>query len=384
MYSTFDRVAYFITRSDAVGGAAVHVKDLALALDRDGIETCVLAGGDGMYLDILRNVGIRAISVPQLVRELNPWRDGQAVLALRHTLSDVKPTILSTHSSKAGIIGRVVAKSLGIPCLFTAHGWSFTDGVGRGRAAMYRRLERFAARAGDHIVAVSEYDYRLALRSGITSEGGISLVRNAMPDIEPSLRARPGESPPQLVMIGRFEEQKDQSALVSAMAGLKELGWKLGFVGDGPTLPRVMDQVSSAGLEDRVTFYGYRSNPSAVLAEAQIFVLTTKWEGLPRSIIEAMRAGLPVVASNVGGVGEMVDDGETGFLVPRGGDEVLRERLRVLIEDVALRERFGHAGRVRYEQRFSFTRMYRETRGVYELVLGRPLRARPAVLSARN
>jgi glycosyltransferase involved in cell wall biosynthesis len=190
-----------------------------------------------------------------------------------------------------------------------------------------------------------------------------------MPAVDDTLQARPGQSPPRLVMVARLSHWKDQPALLHALAGLLDLPWQLELVGDGPMCEPVQALAHELGLASRVYFAGFRRDVPERLAAAQLFVLISKWEGLPRSIIEAMRAGLPVIATEVGGVREAVVDGITGFVIPPGDVEWLRGRLRVLIMDSELRIRMGAAGRARYERLFTFDRLVEQTTGIYESVL---------------
>ena len=127
------------------------------------------------------------------------------------------------------------------------------------------------------------------------------------------------------------------------------------------------------GLQEHIHFSGEVHDVPARLAQSSLFVLVSRWEGLPRSIIEAMRAGLPVVASDVGGVRELVEDGVTGYLVPSGDVALLRQWLQELIESPTLRTQMGQAGRRRFEEQFQFEAMFQKTLGVYEEVLGQPL-----------
>jgi len=148
-----------------------------------------------------------------------------------------------------------------------------------------------------------------------------------------------------------------------------DLDWSLDFVGDGPLLGRAKNLVREYGLGSRIRFLGFRDDVAQVLSTAHVFVLASKWEGFPLTILEAMRAGLPVVASDVGGVSEAVVEGKTGYLVPREDVECMSMVLRTVVSSPGLRERLGGAGRERYEERFVFQRMFRKTVDVYEHVL---------------
>ncbi|WP_324718097.1 glycosyltransferase family 4 protein [Carboxydochorda subterranea] len=371
-------IAYVITRSDSVGGAHVHVRDLSIHLLGKGHQVTVLAGGQGPFTQELRDQGIPHRSLRYLARSICPSRDVRGILELRRELSALMPDIVSTHSSKAGWLGRLAAKSLGLPVLFTAHGWAFTEGVAKRERRFYAFAERLAGPFADRIITVSEHDRQLALAYRVAPPKQVVTIHNGVPDVPLALRARPERQPPRLVMIARFEPQKAHSALLSAIAGLADLSWELEFIGDGPLLEAVKAQVNGLGLEQRVRFLGARKDVAERLAGAQVFVLISNWEGLPRTILEAMRAGLPVVASDVGGVHEAVMEGETGFLVPRGQVGALRERLLRLIRVPDLRIQMGRSGRARYEHYFTFERMYHETMAVYQEVLAaRRQRSKP-------
>jgi glycosyltransferase involved in cell wall biosynthesis len=191
-----------------------------------------------------------------------------------------------------------------------------------------------------------------------------------MPDIPAGLQADPSRSPVKLIMIARFEAQKDHGTLLRALGGLRDHQWELDIVGDGPLRQDMEALASSLSIRERVHFLGQRTDVDHLLAKAQISVLASNWEGFPLSILEAMRAGLPIVASNVGGVAEAVEENQTGYVVPRGDVESFRARVADLLDSSALRSRLGAAGRRRYEEQFTLGRLVEKTLAVYGDVLG--------------
>jgi glycosyltransferase involved in cell wall biosynthesis len=225
--------------------------------------------------------------------------------------------------------------------------------------------ERITGWLSEAIINVSEANRKLALRYGISRDKRMLTIWNGIPDTHH--RARPG-SPglPNIVMVARFVPQKDQTMLVRALSGM-DLPARLTLVGDGPTLTEVKAETERLGLKDKVEFLGERQDITEILAKSHVFALSTNWEGLPLSILEAMRAGLPVVASDAGGVGEAVMEGQTGFLTPCGDIDALRNRLSQLLGDPALRARMGHAGRTRYLKHFTLDRMLQKTLAVYHM-----------------
>ncbi len=365
------RIAYVITRSDSIGGAHVHVRDLSLHLRALGHEAVVLVGGEGPFTEELSRHEIPFHSLRHLVRPISPLTDVRAVVELRKRLRAIRPDIVSTHSSKAGWVGRLAARTLRIPVVFTAHGWAFTEGVPERERRMYARAERWVAPLAHRIITVSEHDRQIALKERVAREDKLVAVHNGMPDIPPSFHANPGVQPPRIVMVARFEPQKDHETLFEAVRGLTDLPWTLELIGDGPTRASMERLADEVGIADRVEFAGVRRDVDRRLADAQLFVLVSKWEGFPRTILEAMRAGLPVIASNVGGVTESVAEGKNGYVVPRGDANALRERLRTLLVSPELRIQMGAEGRKRYEAEFTFERMLEKTLAVYERVLTR-------------
>lgn len=365
------RIAYVITRVDDIGGAQVHVRDLAKALMRRGHEVIVISGRtEGPLAHQLADAGVEYRPLPHLVWRLHAANDVRALLELREALRDFAPDIVSAHSSKAGILARLAARSLGIPVIFTAHGWSFGPTRSAAERLFHRTAERLAAPFADRIITVCEADRRLAVRESVFPSHQAVTIHNGMPDVAPELQADPVRSPPRLVMVARFAAPKDHRSVLHAVRKLKDLDWTLDFVGTGPDEPAMRELAEGLELGRRVRFLGYRDDIPGILASAQTFILSSTSEGFPRSILEAMRAGLPIIAPDVGGISESVFPGRNGFLVPPGDVESLRDRFADLILHPDLRASLGRASRELYAAEFTFERMLGETLVVYEEVLG--------------
>lgn len=220
-------------------------------------------------------------------------------------------------------------------------------------------------RFSDKIITVSEYDKQLALREKVAPEEKLVTIHNGMPDISPELYADPGKEPPRIIMVARFAPPKDHVTLLKALSELKNLTWELELVGDGPLLEGTHKLVSDLGIADRVIFSGATNDIPDRLSKAQVFVLSTNWEGLPLTIIEAMRAGLPVIASNVGGVGELVESSNNGFLFSPRDKKALMNFLCELLLDIQKRQVMGEESRNKYERNLFFTRLSKETLSIY-------------------
>lgn len=370
------RILMIITRGDELGGAQTHVHDLATYLTGAGHTVAVIAGSTGPLTGSLAATGIETFACPELIRNINPAKDLRAVSRITRIIHRFQPDVVAAHSSKAGLVGRLAARRADVPCVFTAHGWAFTEGVPAPRRRIYRTIERLAATLASTIICVSEYDRRIGIAAGIPAARLVT-VHNGVPDVPLVDRSRPGGGGPvRIVMVGGFRAQKDQQTLLRAVHGLGQV--HLDLVGDGPAIDQARRLVDDLDLTNRVTFLGNRSDVPAVLARAHVFALSTNWEGFPLSTLEAMRSGLPAVVTEVGGVAEAVSDGETGFLVPRGDVSTLHDRLAALVNDPERREAMGRAARLRYESAFTVDRMVGKTLDVYRSVTARAIPVPPA------
>lgn len=361
-----------VTRSDSVGGASIHVRDLARWLRAKGDDAHVLVGGAGPFTELLADADVPYTPLSALQRELRPARDLRAAGQLLGALRRLRPHVLSLHTAKAGALGRLVAPLVGLRPLYTPHGWAFTSGVPEAEARRYRRIERWLARWPGTVVNVCAHERDVALAAGVGLDEHHLVVHNGMPERPELALAQPARAPAHVVMVARFEPQKDHATLLHALARLDpDLGWRLSLIGDGPLRPAAETLAADLGLTSRVRFLGALQDVAPTLATAQLFVLATRWEGFPRSILEAMRAGLPVIASRVGGVHEAVEDGVSGLLCDSGDAPGLAAALRRLLSSPGARAAMGDAGRARYLRDFTFERMARAMLEIYRR-LARP------------
>jgi glycosyltransferase involved in cell wall biosynthesis len=359
------KIAYIITRSDTIAGSQVHLYEIARAAIERGHTVIVFVGQSGPFTDLLERGGINFISLKNLIRPISPLSDIKALIEIVSQLRKYSPDVLTLHSSKAGLLGRVAGRYLRIPTVFTAHGWAFSDGVNSFARFIFILIERITASLADRIITVSDYDHQLAIRHNVADPMRLVTVHNGISEIANDHLANPGTSLQRMIMVARFDAQKDHETLIMALSKLTDLPWQLDLVGDGPLMEKTQKLVNKLGITERVHFLGARSDVPTLLANAQIFLLISNYEGFPLSIIEGMRAGLPVIASDVGGCRESVIDGQTGFLIPRGDGTVLFEKLQQLLLDPTLRTHMGSAGRVRYETEFTLEKMYQKTFDVY-------------------
>lgn len=362
-------IAFLITRADAVGGATIHVRDLARSLAQHGCRATVLVGGEGPVTEEFQRYGIAYQSLRWLSRAIHPLRDALATAEIARVLRRLRPDLVSLHTSKAGLVGRVAATLAGVPSVYTPHGWTVGDRISPAAGKVFTLAERMAAPLSKRIINVCEEERSLALRKRIAPAAQLAVVHNGMPDVAAHLRAVPGRQPARIVCVARFEAPKDHATLIESLALIGHMPWEAEFIGEGPLEEAARQLVEARGLANRIRFAGVSAKVADRLAAGQLFVLPTLSEGFPRSILEAMRAGLPAVASDVGGVREAIVDGITGTVVPRSDAAAMASALAQYVADPACRETRGAAGRSRYESMFTFDRMLARTLRVYEEIL---------------
>jgi len=363
------KVLYLITRAER-GGAQVHVLDLLRGL-RDQCDVEVAAGEEGFLLDQARQMGIPCHVLPNLVQPMQPVKDLRALWETVALLRRIRPDVLHAHTSKAGMIGRLAAWMCGVPAVFTAHTWCFAEGTSLKWKLIGAPCERFAGWLGGPIINVSEANRELALKFRIAPAARLETIHNGIPDDLPAAPAgRRGV--PSVIMVARFAPQKNQAMLLDAAATIPT-AFRVQFAGSGPTMETIERKARELGVAERVEFLGDRSDVARLLRAADIFALPTNWEGFPISILEAMRAGLPIVASDVGGVREAVVDGVNGFLLERGDSAGFRRALERLLTDESLRARMARESRRMFEENFTASHMFRKTFRIYR----RTISARP-------
>lgn len=357
------RILYVITRAHW-GGAQAHVFDLMNHAINKGDECILVVGENGELTERAQKIGIKVYVVPSLIREINICKDIMAIKDLVLIIKKYKPDLLHAHSSKAGIIGRLAAKFTGIPVIFTVHGWAFTEGVSKNKRIIYLWIERLFARLCDKIICVSEYDRQLALKHKVAKKESLITIHNGVSEFDISVSRAPQEKVV-IIMVARFSPQKDYKTLLLALKDINSPIEVL-LVGEGELLQSSKQLASELNLNEKVKFLGMRKDVKKLLSRSDIFVLVSHYEGLPISIIEAMSAKLPIIASNVGGVSELVEDGFNGFLIKRGDYRDLNNKLNILINNKELREKMGRKSYQKYKDEFTIERMLDKTFKVYD------------------
>jgi glycosyltransferase involved in cell wall biosynthesis len=320
--------------------------------------------------------------LPELRREISPRHDAAATRAINRLLRARRPHVLHTHTSKAGTTGRVAALAAGRArpgaVVHTYHGHVLSGYFDPRRERAYRLVERALAYATDALVAVSDEVRDDLVRFGVASRDKFAVIPYGFDldgriDSSAGTRAakRAGAGLEDAFVIGwagRLTAIKRPGDLVRVLALLP--GAVLVLAGDGELRAEVEQLARTLGVADRVRFLGYIDDLGSWYAAFDAFLLTSANEGSPVVAIEALAAGVPVVATAAGGTGTVVDDGETGLLTPVGDITALAAHLERLRADDALRARLGAEGARRMRERFSTTRMVDDVERLYRRILG--------------
>ena len=357
---TRPRIVLLVTLAET-GGAQTYVSELVKGLAGE-YEVTVAAHGPGPLPKATAAAGADFVALRHVRRPVAP-RDLLGVVELTLLLRRLRPQIVHASSSKAGVLGRIAARLAGVPVrVFTVHGWASSAHAGMW-ARLYRLAERAVRPLTTATICVCESERAAGLAAGACDARRTFVIHTGI-DATSRPRARPGEGVPAIVSVGRFQAPKDAASLVRALALLGG-EHRAALVGDGPDRAAAVAEARRLGVEEAVVFEGERDDVPEILASSHIFVLSSRSEALPVSILEAMAAGLPVVATRVGGVPELVVDGETGLLVPAGDTRALADALQRLVDDPDLRARLGAAGRARVEEHFRLDSFLEAHRNLY-------------------
>lgn len=365
------KIMYCIT-SSSWGGAQLHVLELCKDQIKRGNQVIFVVGNEEPLLTKIKSIkGVKIILLSSLKREISPISDVKAIFELRRLITHEHPDILHLHSSKAGTIGRLACIGLRsrTKVIFTVHGWAFTDGVPSAfKRYVYRLIEKYVSSLTTLFICVSEYDKKIGLRDGVlTDKSNVVVIHNGSykpqrTDVNLSIH-----NPLRLVMVARFSEQKNQKMLINTMSKIDKGLWKLTFVGDGSTLTQYKKLVSKLNLSSNINFVGFKDDVSPYLIENDVYILTSFYEGLPISIIEAMSYGLPIIASNVGGNSELVKNNINGYLVQSQSD--LEKSILKLIKNPANVRSMGKNSLEMFNNYFTLDHNLRSINAVYDKLL---------------
>jgi len=325
--------------------------------------------------------GVKVIAIPSLVRKISPIQDLMALFSLWRLLIRERPHIVHTHTSKAGILGRFAAKLAGVPIIIhRPHGHVFYGHFGPLISKFFLLTERVMARITDRMVALTEAEKNDHIALSVfrpekiaTIHSGVDVDRfmNVQVDIAEK-RKELGLNSKGLVVatVGWLLPIKGPMHLLKAMSNVWESHPEttLIFVGKGDLEKGLKEEARRMGVWDKVKFLGWRDDIPEIMETIDVFVLPSLNEGMGRVLVEAMAAGKPVVASRVGGILDLVNEGQNGFLAEPGDEKGLAIAIKKLLEDKKMRDEMGKRGR-EIAQDFSVEKMIEKIDVLYESLL---------------
>lgn len=363
------------------GGTRKHLRYIVDRLDRKRFDVSVACSTlrnpafEGDIAELVRN-GV-PVHVIQMKRDISVLHDSRALLQLYALMRRGRYDIVHTHSSKAGILGRIAARCAGVPCIiYSPHAFYFYRGI-KGTNALFLLLERLAAKVTDKVVAVSKGEESIALDCGVCDANKLVMIENGVDpaefDVAVDVRAKKlelgiGEDSPVVGMVGRICAQKGYDYFLGATHDVLERFPRAVFVlvGQGIEDKKARELVSALKIAENVILAGLRNDIAEIYAVFDVLILPSIWEGLPYVLLEAMAMGVPVIASDIPGVREVVMDNDTGLLFPTGDIRALSQKIISILSDKERGRRMGEAGRRRVINRYGVDDKIEKLAQLYE------------------
>jgi len=376
-----DKNILFVITKLELGGAQKQLLNLIKHLDRENNNIFLFTAKSGLlHAETLSMAGLKVKKSGFLERSPHPLKDLLALCELYFFIKRNNIDIVHTHSSKAGILGRIaawLAKAKGV--VHTVHGWSFNDYQPFFVRELYIFLERLVARVTDILVVVSCHDRTKGIANHIGTIGKYVLIRYGINYSEfagtdnGNVRKELGLTADDLVvgMVACFKPQKAPQDFIKMASLVNEVLPEVKFIliGDGILRKKIEYLIRQLKLQKQIVLLGWRRDIPRILSALDIFVLTSLWEGLPISVLEAMASSKSVVVTDTGGVREVVRENETGFLTAPKDIPAMAQRLEILLKDKGLREAYGGNSRESLSLDFHLDTMLFCTQHCYRILL---------------
>jgi glycosyltransferase involved in cell wall biosynthesis len=360
------RILYGITKSNW-GGAQRYVFDLATSARERGHDVAVLCGGEGALVEKLRQEGISVISLPGLERDINILKEFKNFFGILRILKREKPDIFHINSSKMGGIGALAGRLARIKkIIFTAHGWAFREERHWAENLLIEEASWLTVMLCHRTICVSKRDFDDMAKKPLAGKK-LVLIHNGVGEVSFHSKAKAREKlalVTEAEVVGTIAELHHNKGLDTALRGFsgayKYTDTKLVVIGEGEERAELESLVGELGLGEQVSLVGFKDEASRLLKAFDIFILPSRKEGLPYSLLEAGLASLPVVATKVGGIPEVIRDGETGLLIQANNPDALAKAL-LKLKDEQLRKSLGKNLHTLVSESFSKEKMVAET-----------------------
>ena len=368
-----------------VSGSGINTFLSMQGMDKTLYEVDLACAPGGRLIPLVEENHMEVRTFKNMVQPLRPFKDTLALIDLTAFLRKNPYHIVHTHNSKAGFLGRLAAKLVGVPVIVhTVHGFAFHDEEPLWRQMLFRNLERLASRWSDRMIFISQPLIDWALKDHIVGEDKITKIYSGIQldkfhpvksEEKDQIRSKWSLQKEEAVVgiVSKLWEGKGHTVLIEAFKLLKEKikDAKLVIVGEGYLYDELFRRVGNNGLRDSVLFTGFQMDVSEIIATFDVAVLPSFFEGMGRVILEAMAMEKPIVASRVGGIPDLIDQGINGLLVRPGDARELADALERVLSDNGLAKKLGKEGRKKIKDQFSADVMVRSIEKLYRELLAR-------------
>lgn len=366
------KILYLVTQSEW-GGAQRYIFDLANYLKTENYEVAVAAGGNQELHTKLDENRIKSYRLKNLVRKISPTKDLKAYFEIKKLLKQIQPDVLHLNSSKAGVIGAIAGKHAGVKkIIYTVHGFVFNEPMPVWKKAFYLWAEKFSAKYKNKLICVSEFDKQSGIDNKIAPAEKLITIHNGIDQLNflDSQTAKKNLNLPSNTIIGtvaNFYVTKGLNYLIQAAKIVTRENQNVIFavIGDGEQRELLESEIKELNLQNNFILLGQKEKAWQYLPAFDVYVCSSVKEGFPFAILEAMKAGLPVVTTDVGGIPEIINN-QNGLLVKPADPKALAESLNSLLKNKNLAERLANQAKIEVEQKFSLKKMIEETKKVYQ------------------
>lgn len=362
-----------------IGGVEEYIKLFLSNFDKNKYEMELICPGDGLLRREAEELGVK-VNIIDMTREISLIDDYKAYKKLKKVISEINPDIVHIHSSKAGILARLAIRKLKIPCVYNAHGWSFSMKCSEAKKQIYASAEKVCAKYTDMIVNISTYEQNLALEYKVANSQKMTVIYNGI-DLNKYSRgysrneilSKLGipENAYVIGMVGRITEQKSPQTFISIAKEISNIFENAYFilVGDGDLIEEIQRSIEEKQLKDKVIITGWTNEVAKYISTFDVAILTSKWEGFGLVLAEYMASGKPIVASNVGGIPNVISHNHNGILIEPNDVEGFINAIIKIKEDKTMANMFIENSYIDVKKKFDIKRVVKEHEKLYMKLL---------------
>jgi glycosyltransferase involved in cell wall biosynthesis len=374
------KICYLITKG-VWGGAQKYLYALATSLPQDKYEVYAIVGTGGILKNKLEEKGVKVFEINSLQRDISILSELKSFIHIFNIIRKIEPQILHLNSPKASGIGSVIAKFLLVPkTIQTVHGWSFNENRNIFSKVLIWFFSWITVIFTDKTIVISKSERDQALKMPFVDDGKIVLIKNGISKINyidkeivreallHRVNLTINDLPKDTVWLGTISELTKNKGLKYIISALSEVEFPFVFfiIGGGEEKENLKNLIFSKGLQDKVFLLGFIDIANLYLKAFDIFTLTSIKEGLPYCIMEAGGAGVPVIASNIGGIPDLIDSGRSGILVKKGNVSEIKKAIETLAENPQKRIDFGNKLKQKIEKEFDIETTIKKTLVLYK------------------